>query len=81
MLVHFHERGRFYERTSEKDAMLRCKFDQKKKVPPVRRHLVEKRYWLEVFPERSVYLIGYFNPNRGLCGVALGIGYLQPDFV
>jgi hypothetical protein len=31
MLVHFHERGRFYERTSEKDAMLRCKFDQKQK--------------------------------------------------
>jgi hypothetical protein len=52
-----------------------------KKVPPVRRHLVEKRYWFEVFPERSVYLIGYFNPNRGLCGVALGIGYLQPDFM
>jgi hypothetical protein len=34
-----------------------------------------------VFSERSVYLIGYFNPNRGRCGVALGIGDLQPNFM
>ena len=35
----------------------------------------------QAFPAKSVYLIDYFDPNRGRYGVALSILYLQPDFV
>ena len=51
------------------------------KVPPGRAALCVICCQVNVFPERSVYRIDYFNPNRGRYNVALRIGYLQPDFV